>query len=174
MRWKCGCALVYHLFSNFFNQIFFFFIYTQGLFPLILICLCFSFCLQLQFKLVFQVPVGDFFWCPSGLINSPESCCLLDSTKTFLSLSLLLSLSFVGFHRESYTTLESTVLSYFSDIQWGADCPWFRSARFRPARVNFSRCLEESIEFSVLIPQESVFGGVLRGLEGMKTEREME
>lgn len=152
----------------------FFFIYTQGLFPLILICLCFSFCLQLQFKLVFQVPVGDFFWCPSGLINSPESCCLLDSTKTFVSLSLLLSLSFVGFHRESYTTLESTVLSYFSDIRWGADCPCFRSARFRPARVNFSHCLEESIEFSVLIPQESVFGGVLRGLKGMKTEREME
>lgn len=68
--------------------------------------------------------------------------------------------------------LEFTVLSYFSDIQGIAVCPCFRSGR--PERVNFSHCLEESIELSVLIPQESVFGGVLRGLEGMKTKREVE
>lgn len=94
------------------------------------------------------------FWCSSDFINSPESCCLLDSTKTFLSLSLLLSLSFLGFHRKSYNILEPTVLSYFSDIQWSADCPCLRSAR--PARVN---CLE-ALSSLCFIPQESVFGGV--------------
>lgn len=162
-KWFCSC--IYHWISNFFSQLSSCLYHRTGSHPHLYIHSCFSSCLQLHFKPVFQVQAGASA-CPSCLITLLKSCYLVDNTKAFLSLYFAegfipcRDLWGVRYH----AGVLFTGLLYFLDTQLNDDCPPSRSVS--PVRVNPSHWLKALSSLSIC--HRRVLGGRGRG-EGRKS-----